>query len=313
MKKFILLTSALVAALSVSGCKKDNSESTTTPSLSGLTINEAPSFVGKGAVLSFNADVSKIYVSSGDMPTVGLFWQVNTAKKDTLTRNIKESNPTFTYTVDTLGTYNVVCYAYAGSGYYNTSATSTFIAVDPEKVIQGYEGSHSSPEFIAQDGKAWSSFNEYTAESGLSFRNSPILDYAAGRMYNQEEAKNACPAGMHLPSVADFRSSFGQADGTILSAEMMADATFNGDKMWEYFPAVQISNAKHFNAMPLGYVDTTDAFNTYNHFGEYACYWTKDEKDGLGKYMYIYANNPVMQEGLGDKTTLYMGVRCVKD
>ncbi len=310
MKKFILLTSALVAALSVAGCKKDNSESTTTPSLSGLTINEAPSFVGKGAVLTFNADVSKISVSSGELPTVGLFWQVNTAKKDTLTRNIKESNPTFTYTVDTLGTYNVVCYAYAGSGYYNTSATASFIAIDPATVVTGMA---PAPE-IEAGGLTWLANNLNNGASGISLRKSPILDTALGRLYNWTEAQTACPAGWHLPSAADFYTSFDNAEGKIPAGNLMVDASFNGEKMWEYWPQVKITNSFGFNAVPTGYVDTTDSFNTYTQYGEYACWWTGDNaNDELGVYMYIHDECTDVRKGTGDKNSLYMGVRCVKD
>ena len=310
MKKFILLTSALVAALSVAGCKKDNSESTTTPSLSGLTINEAPSFVGKGAVLTFNADVSKISVSSGELPTVGLFWQVNTAKKDTLTRNIKESNPTFTYTVDTLGTYNVVCYAYAGSGYYNTSATASFIAIDPATVVTGMA---PAPEMEA-GGLTWLANNLNNGASGISLRKSPILDTALGRLYNWTEAQSACPAGWHLPTVSEFYTSFGNAEGKIPAGSLMVDASFNGEKMWEYWPQVKITNSFGFNAVPTGYVDTTDSFNTYTQYGEYACWWTADNaNDELGTYMYIHDEYTDVRKGTGDKNSLYMGVRCVKD
>jgi len=313
MKKYIILGTALLTIFAIASCKKDDSSTTTKPSLSGLSINSAPVYVEPGSTFTFKADVSSLTSSNGTTPTVGLYWQVNTAKKDTLTRDVSKSNPEFTYTADTLGTYTVYCYAFAGSDYYNTSASCTFKAINPFEVIQGYDGSYTSMEFIAQDGKIWDSFNENDDEYGLSFRNSPALDIPAGRLFNQEEAKDVCPAGMHLPSEAEFRSSFGQADGKILSAEMMADATFDGNKMWEYFPEVQISNAKHFNAMPLGYIDLTDPFNTYNHYGEYACYWTKDEENGMGKFMYIFASNPEMQVGLGDKNSLYMSVRCVRN
>ena len=316
MKKYTIFGICAIALLLNAACKKTDDSSTTTPSLGGLSINSVPAFLPKNTVLTFQADVSDIVASDGSEHTIGLYWQVNSStKKDTTTRNIKIENPVFEYSVDTLGVYDVYCYAFTPDNTcYSTSVVASFQAVDPEKVIQGYFGDPtSSKEVIAQDGKTWQIFNVFDAIRGLSFRDSPVLDYLAGRMYNQEEAKTVCPAGMHLPSVADFRASFGQADGTILSAEMMADATFAGDKMWEYWPKVQISNAKHFNAMPLGYIDLTDPFNTYNHYAEYACFWTKDEENGLGKFMYIYADDPEMREGEGDKETLYMSVRCVRD
>ena len=94
----------------------------------------------------------------------------------------------------------------------------------------------------------------------------------------------------------------------------MVDASFNGEKMWEYWPQVKITNSFGFNAVPTGYVDTTDSFKTYTQYGEYACWWTADNaNDELGVYMYIHDEYTDVRKGTGDKNSLYMGVRCVKD
>lgn len=316
MKNSIILGTVLLSALLISSCKKDSSSTTTKPSLSGLSMNSAPAYVAIGDEFSFQADVKSLVASDGSTPTVGLYWQVNgVAKKDTLTKDISKSNPAFQYKIDTLGTYNVYCYAFAGADYYNTSTSATFTAVDPKTVIAGRKITSAQPEVVTKDNAVWNMLNVNDNSCGLSYRESPVLDAPAGRMYNFTEALTICASGYHLPTLAEFKSAFGETDGSILAGKMMADATFQKEKMWEYFPAVQITNEYSFDAIPLGYVDMTDAFSTYNHYGEYACYWTADSTDDgkMGKFIYLYANNEKALEGTGDKNSLYMTVRCVKD
>lgn len=308
MKKYIVLGTACLAVLAVASCKKTDDSTTTTPALSGLSINEAPAFVAKGTSITYKANLQSIAVSKGELPTLGLYWQVNTAKKDTLTKDTSKSNPDFVYTADTLGTYNVFCYAFA-AGCYNTSASNTFTAVDPEKVITGLK----PEEEITVSGITWQTSNLNAPGYGLSFRNSPVLDQPMGRLYSWEEAQTVCPAGWHLPSAQDFATSFASADGVIKAEDLMADASFNGDKMWEYWPQIQINNKHGFNAVPVGYIDSLDAVSTYTKWGEYACWWTSDTADGQGVYLYLFEELPAAQTGKGDKSTLYMSVRCVRD
>lgn len=309
MKKYIVLGTALLTFLAVEGCKKSDESQDTNPSLSGLTINEAPVFIAKGTTLTFKADVSDLTVSKGDVPSsVGIYWQVNSAQKDTLTKNTSLSNPDFVYKADTLGTYNVFCYAFA-NGFYNASASSSFIAVDPTKVLTGT----APEEEITWGGLTWKAHNLNNPSCGLSFRNSPVVDEPMGRLYSWEEAQGVCPAGWHLPSADDFSTSFGDAEGNIMAGDLMANAYFREEKMWEYWTQVQITNRFGFNAIPTGYIDTLDTINTYSNWGDYACYWTSDSADGQGVYIYLFEENPKVQVGKGDKSSLYMSVRCVKD
>jgi len=310
MKNYIILGTAILGLLATNACKKDD-PTTSKYSLSGLSVNTTAPYVALGSEFEFNADVRYLAAGDGGTPTVGIYWQVNSAKKDTLTKNVAKSNPAFTYKVDTLGTYNVYCYAFDIEGnYYNTSAAASFVAVDPDKVLTDI----AEAEEITVGGKTWMARNLNNQDAGLSFRESTVMDAPLGRLYNWTEAQSACPAGWHLPTLEDYKASFGNPEsGVIPSADLMADASFLGKKIWEYFPDVQITNKYGFNAICLGYIDTVDSFNAYNKYGEYACYWTAGEKDGMGQYLYIYAAQPTAYTGVGDKETLYMSVRCVKD
>lgn len=311
MKKTIILCSAL-AILASAACNKSNSDSTTTPSLSGLSLSDTPpTYIKVGSTVTITADVSSLAASDGSKPTIGIFFQVNAAQKDTLTKDLSTytGDISYTYKADTTGTYTVYCYAFAGSDYYSTSSTTTFNAIDPETVLDGT----AADAEVTIGGITWKTANLNKSDMGLSFLKSPILDGVLGRLYNWEEAVTACPSGWHLPSMADFESCFGDTDGVITSGDLMANATFEGVYMWEYWPQVVITNKYGFNALPIGYVDILDNFTTYDHYGEYACWWTSDQDNGQGRFIYIYDEYKWARKALGDKKTLYMGVRCVKD
>lgn len=310
MKKYIEAGIILLTILTLAGCSKSSSSTTTKPSLSGLSINQAPAFVAAGTTLSFKADVSVLTTSDGSQPSkVGLYWQVNTAQVDTLTKDVSMANPEFIYSADTLGTYIVYCYAFAGTDYYVSSANSTFQAIDPNSVLGGIRPGTQ----IVANGKTWTSRNISHPTLGLSYRNSPIMDSVVGRLFSWEEARKACPSGWHLPTVAEFETSFADEDGSINAGDLMVEAFFQDEPMWEYWPAVSITNKFGFNAIPVGYVDILDNFYTYEKYGEYAMWWTADQSGDTGTYLYIFDEYPKVKKGQGDKKTLAMSVRCVMD
>ena len=304
-----------LAALSIFSCSKSDSDSSI-PSLSGLSITSAtPPYVRVGDILQFDADVSSLAASDGTQPTIGLVWQVNSEKQDTLTKDISKSNPTFSYKVETLESFTVYCYAYAGSDYYSTNASTSFQSINPQTALTGLvdestvtlEG--NTYITLMAGGKTWLGNNLFKSGTGYSYLSAEVTDSVFGRYYTWTEATQACPAGWHLPTAAEFDACLGS-----VSASLMADAYFLGNKMWTYFPAVQITNQSGFNAIPTGYRDLLDSFSPHGSFGEYASWWTASETaEGLAEYRYIFQENPVVQKGQGDKNSLAMSVRCVQD
>lgn len=312
MKFKSFLLPALLACLSILSCKKED-DPTTLPSLSGLSVeNNATTYVRVGATLTFTADVSSITTSDKSDPgTVGMYWQVNTAAKDTLTRDIKVKVPTFTYTVDSLGTYTVYCNIFA-TDYYNNAASVTFKAIDPETALAGLAGERT--EIL--DGKGFrvveAGTNTWTAENyyggGRQYKDSEVLDSVFGNYYTWEQALTVCPEGWHLPTGAEF-----DALGTD-AGSLMANVSFLSESMWEYWPGMSITNSQGFNAIPIGYLDLTQALSTEQGYEEYALWWTADEVNAeLACFRFIYEDNPVVQQGQGSKTSLALNVRCVKD
>ena len=181
-------------------------------------------------------------------------------------------------------------------------------------VTLGGQSYHS----LTAGGKTWLGNNLYLTTSdtnpeGLSYRGAPILDQGAGRLYNWEEANAICPAGWHLPTVTEYHACFDGPDGNISAGALMVDATFRDESMWEYCPDVVITNSFGFNAIPAGYVNAQNKFTPYETYGQYAAFWTADQENDLGTFLYIHRENPVVQRASADKKTMYLSVRCVKD
>lgn len=309
MKKSISIIALCLILAAPTGCKKDE-ETTTTPSLSGLIINEATPFIGVGDELVFTADVSDLYVSDdSELGTVGLYWQVGEEYKDTLTRNVKVQNPPLSYRFNATGKYSIVCYAYSDKGYYNASASTTTRVIDPETSLTGLAGQRAPGTHyrtISLNGLFWLAENLYEENTGASYQDSPVVDSVLGRYYTWTQAQTACPEGWRLPTAAEW-DALGEDAG-----RLMVNAMFLEERMWPINIQFEITNETGFNAIPAGYQDDNAGYFAQTGYGEYAMFWTANEDGEKGVYRYIFGKNSKIQKGKGDKNTLALSVRCVK-
>lgn len=317
MKKLsIYLAAALCLAAAVS-CNDD--DESISYSISGLKIENAVAYIAKGEYQTLKLNVSNLTAysssssSTASLPeTIGIYYQVNSAPRDTITRDIK-NNPvlTISYRADTLGVYNISVYAYDVSGkLYSSSASTSFQAIDPATSITGLVGNVPGGSKYREKnigGLTWMAQNLYETPAGLPYEGCEVMNSIYGRYYTYEEAVTACPAGWRLPTQAEW-DALGTDAGTL-----MADASFLDSPMWTYCKEVNITNALGFNAIPTGYIDRTGISNINYGNNEYAMFWTADAKDAqLAHYRYIFGTNPIVQKGEGSRASLAMSVRCVK-
>ena len=306
MRKTIIFTVLFAGIFSLSACKKTDTTDTT-PSLSGLVINEAVPYVAIGEELVFKANTSGLIVSKGTMPSpIGIYWQVNSSVKDTLSTNVKIDNPEFKYRADTLGSYSVACYAF-GAEVYNASAITSFKAIDPSAAIGGILANDTA----TINGKVWTARNYNGGDkSGFSYKNASVVDNLFGRFYTWEDAQEICPDGWHLPTAEEW-DSLGEDAG-----ELMGDARFLGDDMWVPALGQEITNSYGFNAIPVGYMDGAASMYKFRRYGEMAAFWTASDAASdasLAQFRYILYDSPKLMKGNGDKNSLALSVRCVKD
>lgn len=313
MKKTLFYAFLLLMVVAAVSCKKKSEE--TTPSLSGLSIiSDYDNFMGEGCTVTARADVSGLVASDGSTPEkVGIYFYFGDVR-DTVTRDVKVSNPSFSVTIDEAGTHTLLCYAFAGDKYYNTSASISFTVLNPETAITGrpdqpYVEVAGNKFYTTEiEGKTWMTNNLYGTNSGRYYQDSEILASVFGQYYSWEEAQGACPNGWHLPTEEEFDSCLGEVSG-----DLMVNAKFVDREMWSYWPDVKITNKFEFNALPVGYLDYTLEDVPETGYLEYACFWTQGEEDDFGLFRYIFEEYDTVQQGKGDKNTLYLSVRCVKD
>ena len=98
-------------------------------------------------------------------------------------------------------------------------------------------------------------------------------------------------------------------------AALMGNAYFNGNLMWEYWPAVgEITNASGLSIIPAGFAMLSSNAK-FVGLNEYAAFWTADtvaDEEGMAYYRYIYCKEPEFTLGKADTKTFGANVRCVR-
>jgi uncharacterized protein (TIGR02145 family) len=270
---------------------------------------------------------------------LGYYWKVTPTmtKTDTtryqngLDKNGKPSDGSFTFTFpDTLQTYKVSGYAFAqGYSYTSKSVECTVVEGGIDRSITNL-GIADKPSitvdgivypYVTIAGLDWLCRNIADNSAGAPYKNSDVMSDVFGRYYSFEEAQTICPEGWRLPTNAEWESAAKAYDNKM--AALMGNAYFNGDLMWEYWPAVgDITNESGLSMIPAGYamLSGKDADGHYtsaqfNGFNEYAAFWTADTvegEEGMAYYRYIYCEEPVFQLGKVDTRTFGASVRCVR-
>ena len=327
----LMLLAAFV--LVMAACKKDD-ETETMPSLSGLYF-DCPSYIAPGQAVRFIPQGVK-HPEGGEL---GIVWKVNPSKTATDTMEVDEVY--VHWFPDTLKTYTVSCNASA-EGYYGTSFSRDVVVVKSglNKSITG-TGIRSTDPKVTVDGVdyyyqkvgnlEWFRNNLAVTTCGTPFVNEEIMSDIYGRYYNYNEAMTACPEGWRLPTEEDWMSLAEAVESPVsvkydvfenVASKLLANASFNGEKMQEYWPEVgDITNSSKFSALPVGYANlgNLNAAGKYANASfagalEYAVFWTADKYDDeMAYYRYMISGLPSMFAGKGDINTFGASVRCVRD
>ena len=330
LRNFIILGLAFCAIAAVS-CKKDE-ETTTKSYLSGTIKFEMPSYVKYGDVIHIVP--TGVYKGDNEADSLVTYkWTNPFTDKEEILRD--ESDPAdkgtafdFTISKDTLTTLTLIISATA-EGYYEKTASASFTIINSTLgtgSLKGYDFLASVPSFTdSRDGlkyyynnvggKDWMIQNLAWAGAGIAYGNAEPLSDLLGRFYTWTEASAACPAGWHLPSNAEYKALAEAVAGKedIAAGALMVDASLNGDKLWEFWPDVKISNTSRFSAIPLGYAVIEGESSIFRSYKEYAMFWTADASGAdMGVARYIYVDKPAFFSGEFGKESLRANVRCVR-
>ena len=327
IKRYMLAGLALLTVLCLASCKKDEDE--TFEYLDGAPEFTLPEYGAAGETYSFKAKG----VSAGKKDVdVNYYWYcspVQTAKDTSLTYSITLP--------DTLCTVTVYCVGYA-TGYYSSSTSHTITIVKPDREngsISGLAFDESKDfKFIdPRDGHEywcttvgstdWFKENLAYKDAGTPLANCEAASDVFGRFYTWDEAVASCPEGWRLSGLDEWADAAGVILGErpdpmnrfySAAGGFMGDLYFNGNKMWEYWPQVKITNQLGLSMSPLGFAVKQERNARFNSMYEYAAFWTAEEKDGeQAYYRYFYDESPDLFMGHADKASFAANVRCVRD
>ena len=346
MKKFCIgsiLLAFLLAGVLPTGCKKPD-ETDDTPYLSGSMAFDVPFYARQGEKITIKPHgVShpeggklKVYAYGESPVKVALPDTVFVAKG-----RIERGDLSFTFTMpDSLDNFTLNCVA-AADGYYSRSMSAEVTVISPE-IGSSIIGSGIDPDdtsilddrtedrtgertyyYTTIGDLDWFRLNLAYTGSGKPYLGCEVMSYVMGRYYTYEEALTACPEGWRLPTDGEWialgkvmTGKETQPHATIEGAAgaLMADAYFNGNKMWEFWPEVKITNRSELAVIPAGFADVSGVSPKFSGGNEYAAFWTAD-KDGEDKafYRYINVNKPDIFSGSADTQSLALSVRCVRE
>ena len=338
-----ILLSLLVMGLFPTGCKKPD-DTDSTPYLSGSMTFDIPYYARQGEKLTIRpygvshpeGGSMKVYAYGASPVTVALPDTIIVTKG-----KIDKGDLSFTFTMpDSLGNFVLNCVASA-DGYYSRSMSADVTVISPEigMSITG-SGIDRDDAAIIDDRTSeltgertyyyttigdldWFRNNLAYTELGHPYLRCEVMSYVMGRYYTYEEALAACPEGWRLPTEEEWIALGKVITGkdtkpgeTIEGAAgaLMADMYFNGEKMWEFWPAVKITNQTKLAVLPAGYADVSGESPVFSGGNEYAAFWTATP-DGEGKafYRYINVNKPDIFSGSADTKSLAVSVRCVRE
>lgn len=248
--------------------------------------------------------------------------------------------------LDTLGTFSFVGAVYAEDGmdYYPAIITTSITTVDVDRSLPQALVDKSLPYFCDERevelldmcynyiecDTLYNPYNVYWMQqnlaylgSGRGYYNFDIMSRMFGRYYTWEEAQTACPEGWRLPTDQDWADLANVInpgefyvpgeDFNNIAGALKVDASFNGNRMWEFWPSSPVTSESTFHALPSGYCNA-GAELEFKGITDFACFWTADSVDeDNAYYRYIYTEDDNLKLGVGDKKTLAISVRCVAD
>lgn len=331
-KKRTLIVLLALLSLVISSCNNKDEETTEYVYMTGTLTFTIPTYLATNDTIVLTP--SGLTAPEGG---IGYYWRTSWENvSDTVKTPSEEGDGSYTLiTTSTIGQYTVTCYAYS-EGYSNSSATETVYIVNPatDSTVTNLSLS-SSPSFTDErdgktyftttfGGKTWTRNNLGYSGSGVSYADCDVMDTILGRYYTWDEAQTACPTGWHLPSEAEFvqladslagdTTSFSvKEDFPEVAGRFMGDAYFMGEKMWEFWPQVDITDDCGFSAIPVGYASQRNDSFMFKGFNTYSVFWTSDvDESDRGIIRYFYVEDPYVHVGYMDKSFL-ASVRCVKD
>lgn len=324
INRFFLIPA--IAAFALVSCHPDENE--TLKYLTGEPEFTIPAY----GVAGERFELTSKGVTADDGSTVKYYWYAEPISTHRDTVPVYYINLT-----DTLCTVTVYCVGFA-DGYYTSSTSHDITIVRSGRTNGSITGLDfdQSKDFAFTDPrdnheywcttvgtKDWFKENLAYKGSGTPLENCDVTSDVFGRFYSWDEAMSSCPEGWRVSTLGDWSEAASLILGgnpdpndrfNSVAGEFMGNIYFNGQRMWEYWPKVSITDKLGLSMTPLGYAVKREAGDLFKSQFEYAAFWTSDSKDDdQAYYRYFFEESPDLFIGSASKSTFAANVRCVRD
>lgn len=340
MKKrlFNILCIALFV-LSLAGCKKEENNPAQKYLLGYISV-DFPRFMHPGDAQTLNTkDIATVKTQAGDenVPIAYFVKNSATGKTDTLItlkgevrmskyefvapEGIGRYKLTFTASADGYSPSYLECeYDIVIPGWNEGASLTNYEIEENQEIFQDERDQKTYLVTLVGD-IYWMRTNLQWADMGKACYEDDAAGDVFGRYYTHSEAMVACPEGWRLPSEEDWANL---ACSYINGAEpfcdiqgcaglLMEDIYFNGTKMWEFWPSVDIRNTAHFSAIPTGRAAVAGEEYSFYDFGSYAMFWTAEKNGDSAGVRYINVKNPDLYYVEINAEYNALPVRCVRE
>lgn len=336
MRKYSIYFTSLILifSLSITSCKKDNSDSDDDSNYMTGSLNfELPSYILISQEIELNAS------GITDLETgITYTWQMTGFSIDSTSgQSIVVTAPS------SIGDYTV--YLTATHDDYVSKSTTRYVTVLDPSDDENFTGIIKGTDSITdlRDGNKyyykkigqlyWFTSNLRWSGAGKPYDSISALNEIFGTLYSWNEAtggiaasglangpQGVCPEGWSIPTREDWED-FGSTlagmpvnfDGAWEGLGSMAatNATLNQNKIWKYSNYNLKTNSIGWNALPGG--NSSNYFKSFANLNVFGFWWSASEKDSEnGEYRFIHYDSANFPYNHAKKSFFTASVRCVK-
>ena len=273
-----------------------NIKSTTADSGGDITSDGGSSVTARGVCWSTNPD-----------PTIANSKTIDASGSASYVSNLIELSPNTTYNVRAYAT-NSAGTAYGTSQSFSTTSGSITIGsqVWMNENLNVTKFRNGDPIPLVTDGSQWSSLttSAYTNYDNL-YSNGIVL----GHLYNWyavADSRNICPAGWHIPSLAEWSTLIDFLGGNSVAGGKLKDT---GTTYW-LSPNTGATNESVFSAFGAGHRHDD---GTFGHLNLACDFWSATETSTVEAYFTLITNDDAAANNAFISKIFGFSVRCIKD
>lgn len=331
--KFVTMFMVSIALVMTACSKDDDDEGSELNYLEGSPYFYLPMYAMCG-------DVIEVTVSGITTEGVKYSWSLggldSVSVSGTCNETMKMRIP------DSLASYKITATATASDEYYSSQFSNQLMSIGEGSLteVPVAEKTFTDPRdgnvygVVEIGNLEWFARNLNWAGKGEGYGKTDAAAYVYGRLYTWNDAtggvaasglgngvQGICPDGWSIPTAEDWEDLAKAVNGGVkadfkddwkgIAGKLMVKAKFNGEWVWPYSPAVDITNDYGWSALAAG--SSSNDYNHYSNINTYGFWWSSTQRDSNNAYYrYIFSEFPNLSVSFSAKDGMGASVRCVR-